>query len=264
MGFGWVGRVLGHEFGRAGRAISQAGRLYYDYLALSILVSVYWYVFAFLPVTYLVILPEPAIRDLLASETVAVPVRLIFMVLSYLPAALIAVLLAAPVTAVANWAMHALIQRDGFYPRELFTQIPRFYKKTVATAGVAIVIILVLAVDFVIVLFSASAILKWLSVLFGYFLVFVVLSMQYLFPFIVQQTVSVWKTLQRAALVALDNVIVSLLLALVGAILFWLSFRIMIPMVLIFMGYLAALHNYALIEILKKYDDPPPGAGGNN
>lgn len=259
---GWVGRVLGNEVGRAWRALSQAGRLFYDYLSLSILVSAYWYVFAFLPVTYFVILPGQGIYELLAAEDVMTPVKLILSVLSYLPAAVVAIVVAAPVTAVAYWAIHSLIEGEGFYARELFTRIPRVYKKTFATSAVAIVIILVLIVDMVIVFSSANAFVRWLTIVFGYFLVFVFLSLQYLFPFIVQQTVSVWKTLQRAALVALDNVIVSVLLAFIAGIVFWISYRMMVPMVMVFMGFTAALHNYALIEILKKYDSPPPGAEG--
>ena len=44
------------------------------------------------------------------------------------------------------------------------------------------------------------------------------MGIQYLFPFVVQQDVGVLKTLQRTALVALDNVIVSFLLTLAGAV----------------------------------------------
>lgn len=246
---GWIGQVLRQEFGRAWRATKQAGLLFYDHVGLSVLVSAYWYVFAFLPVTYFLVVATYNADNLF----------IVF--ISYLFAALVSIFWAGPVTSVAYSAVYSLIEREGFYIRELFTRIPRYYGKTIAASAVSIAVLFVLLVDFVYFLQSDNTALRWISILFGYLILFWFLSVQYLFPFIVQQNVGIRKTLQRAALVALDNVIVSLLLALAGIVLYLFGLATGgVPLVLVFMGFIAALHHYGLMEILKKYDNPPEGA----
>lgn len=241
MSFGWVGKVIGNEFGRFWRSIAQGAKLFYDYLGLSVMVSAFWYALAFVPVQYFVELARVAPHIYTLGAVV-----------------LVTVLWAAPVTASAYAAMASLINRDGFYIRDLFAGIGRYWKKTVASAAIALFLLFALVANVWFYFNSPYAILRWLTVLFGYLMAFWFMGIQYLFPFIVQQDVGIFKTLKRTALVALDNVIVSFVLFVVGVIFTAVSLVPLVPMVLVFMGLMAAIHNYALIEILKKYDDPLP------
>lgn len=241
MSFGWVGRVIANEFGRVWRSLTGALRLFYDNLGLSILISAFWYVFAFLPVQFFIELAAVAFNPFS-----------VFLVI------LVSIVLAAPVTASAYAASAALISREGFYVRDLFLGIGRYWKKAAGTSTIASILLYVLIVDVIFFSQSPYSVLRWLTILFGYLIAFWVMGMQYLFPFIVQQDVGVRKTLKRAALVALDNVIVSFLLLLIGLVVTYFSIIPIVPMVLIYMGFMSAMHNYALIEILKKYDDPEP------
>lgn len=252
MAFGWIGRVIGSELGRVWRSIAQAVKNFYDYLGLSVLISAFWYALAFLPVRYFIELTR------VVFDQQEAPVVTGALLIAGFTVLLVAVLWAAPVTAAAYRAVYALMNRDGFYIRDLFRWIGTFYVKAVVTSALAILLLLVLLSNVWFYSQHPNAILRWLTILFAYVLAFWVMGAQYLFPFIVQQDVGVLKTLKRTALVALDNVIVSFLLALIGLLLFVFSVIPLVPMVLIFMGLTAALHNFALIEILKKYDDPPP------
>ncbi|NLN27592.1 MAG: hypothetical protein GX161_05175 [Firmicutes bacterium] len=255
MAFGWIGKVIGTEFGRAGRSIVQAVRLFYDYMGLSVLVSVFWYGLGFLPVQFFVELTR-----VVAQRVQEEPQLVGSMVIAGLTVALVTILWAAPVTASAYAAVYSLITQEGFYVRDLFLGIGRYYKKAVATSAIAFVVLAVLLANLWFYINNPSAVLRWISILFLYLIAFWIMGIQYLFPFVVQQDVGVLKTLQRTALVALDNVIVSFLLTLAGAVFLVVCLIPLVPMVLLYMGFTAALHNFALREILKKYDDPPPGA----
>lgn len=255
MGFGWIGKVIGSEFGRAGRSVAQAFRLFYDYLGLSVLVSVFWYALGFLPVQFFLELTRVVVLRVQDDPQLAGSA-----IIAGLTVVLVVILWAAPVTASAYAAVFSLINREGFYIRDLFLGIGRYYKKAVATSAIALLVLVVLLSNLWFYITNPNAILKWVSILFIYLIAFWIMGIQYLFPFVVQQDVGVFKTLQRTALVALDNVIVSFLLTLFGVILLFVSLIPLVPMVLLYMGLTAALHNFALIEILKKYDDPPPGA----
>lgn len=255
MSFGWIGKVIGSELGRVGRSIAQAIRLFYDHLGLSVLVSVFWYALGFLPVQFFIELTWVVFQQVQDDPQLAGSV-----LIALLAVFAVTILWAAPVTASAYAAIYSLINREGFYIRDLFLGIGRYYKKAVATSAVAILLLLVLLSNLWFYFNNPNAILKWVSILFIYLIAFWIMGIQYLFPFVVQQDVGIWKTLKRTALVALDNVIVSFLLTLVGIVLLYISLIPVVPMVLLFMGIAAALHNFALIEILKKYDDPPPGS----
>lgn len=253
MSFGWIGRVIGTELGRFWRSVAQAFRLFYDYLALSILISAFWYGFAFLPANFFL---EMAWG--IWIQAMDNPALYGGFIVSALLFILVIILWSAPVTASAYAAIHALITREGFLVRDLFRGIGKYYKKAVGTAAIALLVFVVLLANIWFYANSSNSILKWLTILFAYMLAFWFMGVQYIFPFVVQQDVGVLKTLQRAILVAMDNVIVSLLLFLLGVLLTYFSLVPIVPFMLLYMGLAGAMHNYALIEILKKYDDPPP------
>lgn len=254
MSFGWVGRVIQTELGRFGRSIVQAFKLFYEYLFLSVLISAFWYGFAFLPVTFLF---HWAVAILMRSQDN--PALYAGFLVAVLITFLAIILWAAPVTASAYAAVYSLITREGFYIRDLFLGIKRYFKKAAGTAAIALVVMVILIANIWFYANRTNSFLQWLTILFWYLLAFGFMALQYLFPFIVQQEVGVLKTLQRAVLVAMDNVIVSLLLLAMGVLLTYFSWRPVVPLMVLYMGLTAGMHNYALIEILKKYDDPPPG-----
>ena len=120
MAFGWIGKVIGTEFGRAGRSIVQAVRLFYDYMGLSVLVSVFWYGLGFLPVQFFVELTR-----VVAQRVQEEPQLVGSMVIAGLTVARRS---CGP--AGAAYAP-AFIGSLGFYVRDLC--IGRYYKKAVAT-----------------------------------------------------------------------------------------------------------------------------------
>lgn len=252
LSYGWIGKVLATEFGRWWRSVSGAARLFYDHLGLNVLISTFWYVFGFLPVMYFFQVLLTVVARI-AEAPVSVFDFLIVAALLYA----VTVVLAAPVTASAYAASYSFITREGIYIRDLFLGIGRYWKKAAGTMAVAALALFLLVLGLLICLSNPG--LRWFTVVYGYLIAVWFMAVQYLFPFVVQQTVGVWKTLQRAALVALDNVTVSLLLLGTGLILGYLCMLPLVPFVLIYMGFVAAMHNLALIEILKKYDEPPDG-----
>lgn len=220
--------------------LSQTGRQIYDFLGITIVISAVWYILAFVPIFFF------ANVAALSPNLVSVFIPL-----------LILLFWSTPLTAAAYSMTASLMDKEEVWLRDIFSRLRPYYKKSVGAIAISLVILGILVVDVIFFSGAESALLRWLAVFWYYLIAFWFLALQYLFPLMVQMQDGVWKTLKKAVLVAMDNVIVSVSLFVVGVLFVYLSVFTYLPFVLLFMGCLSTLHNLALVEILKKYDDPP-------
>ena len=79
----------------------------------------------------------------------------------------------------------------------------------------------------------------------------------YIFPFLVNQNIGVFLTMKRSALLALDNLVVTIALSVAVLIVVVLSVILAAPVLLLMLGIIAFLQNVSYHELMQKYDDAP-------
>lgn len=220
--------------------LSQTGRQIYDFLGITILISALWAVLGFAPLFFFV--NVAALSPNLV--TILIPIVLL-------------IFWTVPLTSAAYSMTASLMDKDEVWMRDFFRRIGPYYKKSLGASAVAGTVLIILVIDVIYFSGAESPFLRWLAVFWYYLIAFWFFALQYLFPLIVQMQDGVWKTLKKAVLIAMDNVIVSVLLFIVGVAFAYMSVLLYMPFILLFMGCLSTMHNIALVEILKKYDDPP-------
>jgi uncharacterized membrane protein YesL len=83
------------------------------------------------------------------------------------------------------------------------------------------------------------------------------LMANYIFPFLVNQDIGVFLTMKRAVLLALDNIVVTIFLAIAVLLVVVLSVILAAPVLLLMMGTVAFLQNVGYGELMRKYDAEP-------
>ena len=78
--------------------------------------------------------------------------------------------------------------------------------------------------------------------------------LQFVFPFLTQQDKGLITVLKRSALVSIDNVLGSIIVVVISILLIILSLVLAAPILLFTMSLLALVQNYALNEIMLKYE----------
>ena len=77
----------------------------------------------------------------------------------------------------------------------------------------------------------------------------------YIFPFLVNQDIGVFLTMKRAALLALDNLVVTILLTVSVVLVAGISIILAAAVLLLMMGIIAFLQNIAYRVLMQKYDE---------
>lgn len=248
--------MAGESISQGGRIIVSSLRLFYEYLGFSVLLSILWFVLAFVPSWFLLVV-------LFSGDEAIDPLgRLIVGLLLFLFVAF----WSGPLTVGVYAVTHRLAARDYVAVREIFHYFARFYGRAVrmSAAVFAIVALMLINLYFYLVtgpqLFpNLSAFLQIVGLIWLQFTAFVFFAAQWTAAVLVQQEVPLLKILQRSALIALDNLVASILI-LAAIALLAAAFTLRLPFMLAFAGLVGFIHNVGLTEIMKKYDDPsaPP------
>ena len=86
----------------------------------------------------------------------------------------------------------------------------------------------------------------WLYVLLFWFAM-----MQYVFPLLVQQNVGILTIIKRAALITLDNILLSLLILLASLVITFVSAFSMVLLVILWLSLIGLLQNFAFVQSIK-------------
>ncbi len=234
---------------------SSLGDLYYELFPLA-LTNFLWFLFsipqlALVGICLLVVYQGP---ELLAAY---VPIGGVAVSLWALlvPALFVSLLLGAPATAGLYYVVNQLVRGEPFGPRQFFPAFHRFYWRAVrlAASNLALLVLLILNIYFYALVLGGFFIV--LSVLFAYALLLWVLIQPYLFPMLVELDTPVRGILRNAVIFALDNVRLTIGLALVYAFIWALTLSPLVLLMLPFLGpaLLALIGTKAVLELIEKY-----------
>lgn len=234
--------LAGESIAQGGKITARAFRHVYDYLGMTMAMSAVWFLIGLLPswLAFLVMLQVPAIN-------------------SFLIFAFFAVALLGPLTAATYAMCNSMVRGEYVAVRDYFTALRAHYRRGAGLTAILLVILAILVVDLVFFMSSQVVWMQYLSVLWVYFLIFWALMTQFAFVAVVRQDQSVWKSLKVAALLALDNIVASLVVGLVGALVVVISLWMRVPLMLFLAGTLAFLHCTAFEVLVAKYG----GTGGS-
>lgn len=233
--------MAGESLRQGGMVFVQAMRRTYEHLGMVMVISLLWFGLAALPMVYLLNFA-----------------RVVPSLFSFLIVALEATFLAGPVTAAVYSVADRLLQDEDATLTDVWHLFRRHYRLSAQVTGAMSAILLILGIDIIVFMQSKVRLLQWLAVLWLYFVAFWFLLTIYTSSLVVYQQVSWLKVLQRAALLVLDNVVVTLLVMGETIVVVVLSFFFLIPVPLLLGGMLAFLHLIALHTLMAKYDIETP------
>lgn len=180
----------------------------------------------------------------------------------------LAILLASPIhTAVAAWA-NFVVHRDDAGLKAVARAYRVFFVRSLQLGAVHAIVAFVCAADVYIAFTSQSTMLKTFAGLWVYGGLFAGAVFMYAYPVMVEQNISAWKAVRRAALLVLDNpgftvaagFVATLLLAagtaptllMLGGVQAAGTFSII--GVMVYAGMSSVYRNLATVKLLQRYD----------
>jgi uncharacterized membrane protein YesL len=232
------------EFLSQNRAVlRQAFRSSYQQFGLTVTLSAIWFLFAAIPTLYMLYFVLVVMAG--GKLTIFLPLILLWVTATFLY---------GPVTAMVFSVARDMIDGSEVTLRSLWQGFTQHYKTAAKVTGAMALIIIILAVDVIVYLQSPSTLRVFLTVFLLYLMVFWCLMSAYIYPLIVHKYKSVLQTLKQAALLMLDNVLITLTVALEVLIIGFACIFFILP-VPAFLGCIIALmHTAAFKTILMKYE----------
>ena len=131
----------------------------------------------------------------------------------------------------------------------------KYWKKGLALFAISVVVYVVLIGNIAFYLSNESLILKMIGVIMIYVFVLIWLPMQmYIMPLMMEQeNKSIRRILRNSALLAMDNVVVTLTLLIICLAMLVLSLTVTILITLLSASLLAAIQHRATMTLLEKY-----------
>ncbi len=222
--------------------IARAFRNMYDYMGLTMLLSSVWFLVGLVPPAF------AAYLVYLFSSATGMPHLGAYMLFG-----LVSVGLFGPVTAATYAVTDAVIRREEVGLRDFFRFLREHYLRGASLTAALEFILAVLIVDIVFFASLPHAWAGYLVFLWLYFVVFFAFMASYAYPLAVRRKAGLFQTLKAAFLLAADNLVVSLLVALTALAFGAASLFLQAPFLLFFGGTIAFLHCVALDEVMKKY-----------
>ncbi len=231
--------MAGESLAQGWRAVARGFRGMYDYIGTTMIVSALWFFLGFTPtaLSFLVFMQVPAINS--------------FLILAFCWTALL-----GPTTAAVYAVMHDILEGDIIRLRELFSYLARHYKRAAGASAVMGAILGILVVDFFFFSQLEAGWSRFVTIIWAYFIAFWAFMAQYVFPFLITRDVSVWQILKMSALMALDNVVATLVVAFFTLVVLAASIFLRVPIMLFMIGAFAFLHVSAFNELITKYTRP--------
>ncbi|HET7559958.1 MAG TPA: DUF624 domain-containing protein [Limnochordia bacterium] len=189
------------------------------------------------------------------AGTVQSPSRLLAAFLLMLTAAL----LLSPATVAAHALMLMVRRREPTGFRAFFTAFAHHYRRAAGVGLAMSVIGVVVLSDITFFYQSSHVVLRLLSIVWLYFVLFWLLMMNYAPAMVVwQPQTDVLTLLKRSALLVLDNLVVTLVISAAALTYLAGSVLLRVPFFLIFMGAVAALETAAVERLLSRYLEEEP------
>ncbi|NMB11789.1 MAG: DUF624 domain-containing protein [Firmicutes bacterium] len=234
----------------AGQSISKSWLIFrkgirhsYDYLGMVLATSALWFFVGFLPILVVTAFSQ------YIQNPIVVGIAIVLTPVTF-----------GPATAAVHAMITRILDREDVAVREFFGHFRRFFGRGLGLILLNVLILAILGSDFVFTINNPNKIIRMLSGIWIYFFIFWALMSNYIFPFLVNQDIGVFLTMKRAALLALDNIVVTIFLTIAVVIVMVLSVVLAAPVLLLMMGIIAFLQNVGYRELMQKYDTEPEQA----
>lgn len=226
------------------KIIKQSFKFGYDNLGVIVLVNIGWFFGGLFPLFISSIIPENAI---------------VFVV-----ALVLSVLLLGPASAAGSYCLHRLVNKESLSDSLSIKDFKDAFIKYFGR-GMIINLFNLLVFFFLVFNFSycAESSMLWLRLISGlllYLMLFFTMIVQYVFPLLVKQDLGVVKAYKRATLVALDNLLISIVLLIVSIVISFISVYTLVPILIFWFSLLGLLQHFALKRILTKYQEDTSGS----
>ena len=228
---------MGQSLSKSWLVFRKGIRYSYDYIGMVMAASALWFFIGFLPLlvatTFSTYIKNPTVVGIALALTLVT---------------------LGPATAAVHAMMARILAREEVMVREFFQHFSRFFGRSIGIVLLNVLILAILASDFVFTINHSNNIVRMLSGIWVYFFIFWALMSNYIFPFLVNQDIGVFLTMKRAALLALDNAVVTIFLTISVVLVAGLSIVLAAAVLLLMMGIIAFLQNVAYLELMQKYD----------
>jgi len=236
--------LAGESIVQGGKITLRALRHVYDYMGMTLFLSAAWFLAGLIPAWFLYTVKV---------ELSSILTDAVFIVL--------ASLVLGPTSAATYQMASWMVRGEYVLVRDYFRAYRRHFKRAVGLAAVLLLILEIISFYLRFFLFGPIPWLQYFAVMWVYFLIAWALMSQYASAALVRRERTVWQTLKVAALLALDNIVASLVVLLAGGVLVVLSVWLAVLLVLFLGGTLAFLHCTAYEVLVAKYggSDGPMG-----
>ncbi|MCK9223198.1 MAG: DUF624 domain-containing protein [Limnochordia bacterium] len=220
-------------------AIFRGGlRLIYEYFGTVIITSFLWFAIGLAPLIVITL-----------TKTATIPAVFVIAIVATL-------FTLGPATAAAYDTIARVINREIFSLGDFFRGFRKYFGRATGLMTIIAVVwaILILDVYFYLYVFQGPAIITMaVLILTFYIVVFWLLMSNWLFPVLVQRPRKIKMILKQAALLALDNLVVSLMITLMVLLVFLVSLLLQVGLILLLIGSIAIFQNFGFLKVLEKY-----------
>ncbi|NLJ74734.1 MAG: YesL family protein [Firmicutes bacterium] len=215
--------------------IKESFKTGYEYIGIVMLANLLWFGLGFAPLLIVTFIPIESVPYVLAGF-----IGTIFTL--------------GGATAAVHYMMNKLIQREETTIKDFWAGFKKFFGRGSGLFLLGILGFVILIADLMFSINNPNNIIRYLSGIWVWGMLYWYALLQFVFPFLTQQDKGLMTVLKRAALVSLDNILGSLIVVVISILLIVLSLILAAPILLFTMSLLALIQNYALNEILLKYE----------
>lgn len=230
--------MAGQSFSKSWLILRKGIRYSYDYIGMVMAASALWFFIGLMPLlavtTFHTHISNPVVFG------IAIVLTLVTL---------------GPATAAVHAMMARILDKEEVLVREFFRHFRHFFARSVGLVLLGVLILAILASDFVFTINHPNKFVRMLSGIWIYFFIFWALMSNYIFPFLVNQDIGVFLAMKRAALLALDNLVVTILLTVSVVLVAGISIILAAAVLLLMMGIIAFLQNIAYRVLMQKYDE---------
>lgn len=224
---------VGDQARSAGRALIRTFKDVYEFLGITIMTSLAWFVLL-----------------ALAAWGLSLVKRLPLLAV---PAGILLLIVLGPVTAAASSVMNKVVHRNEVGFADFISALRKYFGRGLGLVSVQGLIFAVIVSDFLFFLRFPSQFVRIASGLWVYAFLFAAAMTSFEFPLLVEQDIGILGVLKKSALLVLDNPVYSLFILVYGILITAISIVIPPAAALLFIGALGLLQNRALLQLLEKY-----------
>ncbi len=224
------------SFGQSWRTFVRALKLSYDHIGKVMLTNLIWFGVGLAPI--------------LACSYVPFLQTDVFFLLSIIAT----FITMGGATGAVHYRMNHMIQGEETVLKDMWEGFKRYWLRGTILFFLGILGILILVFNIWFSQNYPTTLFVILSGLWIWGIIYWIALQQFVFPFVVNQDIGVFKALKRAALIILDNPLPSIILLVLSAIVVALSLVFAAPLLIFMASFLAIVQNCFYHELMMKYE----------